>query len=140
VLHPLKSAIVLLMLALACCGGGQKASIQEARSGLAVSLTAVNAARDTMVTWSAAREAAIVQAATSKADGEAKLAAHRSRVDAAILLFTAAYTSIAAASSALALAAGEGKSPLEAVLLTAEAVKAVIAVRQAVAVLKGGGS
>lgn len=142
-MHLVRSIAVLLLLALACCGGQSKAdTIRATRTGLGTALAATNAARDTFTAWSRAHEAAIVERATSKEQGAAELAAYREKGDRVIGALAVAYTSIAAADAALSLAAVEATELGRAIGLATDALRSVLAVRSAVTALvqqtKGG--
>lgn len=134
--YPIRAAAVLLLLGLACCGGGAK-SRKAAQDGLSVAMSATNAARDTFIVWSADRQMTIAKTATSEADGQAKLADFRARREKVVLVFAAAYSSIAVAASALALAEEDTGKLTAAITLVGDALRAVLAVRQAIAAFQG---
>ena len=79
---------LLLLVCLAACGASSRTK------ALRVSLVSVNAARSTTVQVSKARESQIVDAATSKDEGAAKLAAWRASVDAVMAALDVAQKAI----------------------------------------------
>ncbi len=83
-------------------------------------LAATNAAAEGFATWDEHAQAGIVDAATSRQDGEAQLAAHRARRDRVFAAFAVAYKAIAAA-------ALDGDAPLATVLVAATDLYAAIA-------------
>lgn len=139
-MYPLRSVAVLLLLALACCGGkDRKDTARIARASLGTALGATNSARDTFLTWAKAHELELVAAATSKEDGTAKLAAFRRDSQPIVAAFATAYTSIAAADTALALAEASPGDLARAVELATAAVRAVLDVQDAFRLLKTKG-
>jgi hypothetical protein len=83
-----KIFILGMLLAFAACGASSRTK------ALRVGLVSVNTARDSTVQFSKARESQIVDAATSKEDGQAKLAAWRASVDAVMAALDVAQKAI----------------------------------------------
>lgn len=135
-ISPVRQAAVLFLLVLACCSGRQKA-IDTAERGLATAVSATKAAREAFGWYNADQQLVIARTATSRADGEAKLAAYRARRAPVFLAFAAASSALTAAASALSLAAASDADLATAIDLTARALRAALAVRDAVARLQG---
>lgn len=113
---------LLTLLAFAALVAGCGASQRE--TTLRTSFVTINAAKDGFASWDQSHQAALVDAATSLSDGQAKLVAYRAsreRVDAA---FEVAYRAVAFA------AVTEG-APLSQVIAAVEALHAAIAVLRA---------
>lgn len=107
-------AMILLVLAQGGCGP----SVRD--KTLSAMLVGVNATRDGFVEWDKQHQRTIADAATSVADGEAKLAAYHKAREPVIRSFEIAYR-------ALAVAAIHGDTPLPTVIQAAadlaEAIK-----------------
>lgn len=84
----------LLWPSLLACSGSQR--IKTLRTGL----VGLNAARDSFMVWDAAKQAAIVESATSPEDGQAKLKAYREARAKLAAQFEVVYRAIAAAAVA----------------------------------------
>lgn len=84
------SSLVLLLLAagLVACGANLRTKV------LRTNLVALNVARDELFTLNKAREAQIVEQATSKDEGKAALTKWRARVDEFVTALHAAYQAI----------------------------------------------
>lgn len=89
-----KRSISIVLLLFFFVGGCVSARTQVLRAGL----VSLNAARDTMLSISKAREAQIVEKATTKEEGRAQLEAWRAHVDEAAVAIKAGYDAIWAAS------------------------------------------
>lgn len=125
---------LLLLAALAACGPRSvQPPAEPARVGLATALSATNAAREAFISWDGDHQLTIVAGATSREDGEKKLADYRARRADVVAAFTLAYSSIAAAEVAFELR--EERS----LALAREALASVLAVRSAVEQLRNGG-
>lgn len=133
-----KATITLLVGLLAACGSSSKDALKTAETGLSVATAATSTARVSFEAWDAEHQMAIVAAATSRADGEAKLAIYRARRDKVVLAFVAAASAIDAAVLALELAQKDDKKLADAVRLAGKALEAVLAVRSAITALQGG--
>lgn len=83
----------LFLGVVAACGASQREKAVRA------SVVAVNAARDGFEAWDAAHQKAIVDKATSREDGEAKLAAYRASRDPIVHGFEIAYRLLAVAAT-----------------------------------------
>lgn len=90
------NAIRLLVLAIVLSACGASARDKTIRA----TFNATNVAADHLVTFSKEQEAKIVAEATSLPDGEAKLAAFRTKVDKAELALASVYRAIAVAALA----------------------------------------
>ncbi len=137
-LTPIIAPIVIVLL-VACGGGDRKGATTTARAGLSTALAATNAARDAFTTWSKAHEMSIVARATSLEQGDRELAAYRAHSQPVLGSLVVAYTSIAAASAALTLAEAQPAELATAVRLATDALRAAVAVRDAVLALRAGG-
>lgn len=84
---------ILLALCLLACGASAR------QRTISTALVSVNAARDAWEVWGARHRAAIIEGATSLADGTAKLAEYRERRDKVSSLFIGAYRAIGAAAA-----------------------------------------
>jgi hypothetical protein len=89
-----RPALSLLLVLLVACGASQREKTIRA------TFNATTVAADSLVAFSRTHEMAIVDAATSKEEGKAKLAEFRAKVDKAELTLTAVYRMTAAASLA----------------------------------------
>lgn len=132
-LNPLRSAAVLLLLALACCAGGRKEQVATAQAGLEVAMSAAGAAARGFEQWDADHQRAILAAATSEADGHAKLLAYRQRREVVLAAFDAFEASVDAALAVMAVADPDPAKLAEA---AARSLRAVLAVRNAVTILE----
>lgn len=86
-----RPAVAILLVLLVACGAS--ARTRALQSQLAIT----NVARDTFVAVSEKRQLQIVETATSREDGIAKLTAFRKARDPVVKAFEAAYRAIAAA-------------------------------------------
>jgi hypothetical protein len=130
--------VLIVLAALTACGPRSDGpAIDQTRLGLQTALTATNAARDAFVAWDKDHQARIVEEATSLDDGKAKLAAYRMQRADVSATFVLAYSAIAGAATALALADTE-RDTAQLVTMAREALVAVVAVRAAVKQLQEG--
>ncbi len=127
------------LLLVACGAAGRREATVATRGGLSTALAATNAARDAFTAWSKAHEMSIVARATSREQGARELAAYRAQSQPVLGALVVAYTSIAAASAALTLADAKPAELATAVRLATDALRAAVAVRDAVLALKAGG-
>jgi hypothetical protein len=134
-MQSLSVTALFMLLFLTACGGSQK-RLDIARDSLATSLTATTAARDAFLDWDRGHQIHLAETAPSQEAGAAALAAYRKKKQTVLTALTAAYSSIAAAAGALALA-GEGVDVATLAQLTADAMKAFAAVQQAIAQTRG---
>lgn len=86
--HAARLVVLLCLVTAAACGASSRTK------ALRVNLVAVNAARDTMLAVSKAREAQIVEKATSKDEGRAQIDAWRMKVDVVAKAIDVAYRAI----------------------------------------------
>lgn len=124
------------LILLAACASRQK-TIESAERGLGAALGAVNATREVFVAWDAARQEEIVAAATSLDAGKVALAKHRALRGRLAEAFVLAYSSIALASSTLALYAVDKVSQAEVIARLIEVSTHVRAVVEAVNHIRG---
>lgn len=129
---PIRSAAVLLLLALACCAGSRK-DVAAAQAGLQTAMSAAGTAARGFEEWDLVHQQAIVLAATSEADGRAKLAAYRKRREVVLLAFEAFEDSV---DNALAVMAVASPDPAKLAEAAARTLRAVLAVRNAIATLE----
>lgn len=85
-------AFVLVVLGAAACATTSRDAV------LARTLAGLNAARDAFTTWDAQHQLALVEAAPSRAEGEASLAAYRAQRAKVTTALVGAYGAVAAAS------------------------------------------
>jgi len=138
-ISPVRQAAVLALLVLACCGGGNKEGArQTVERGLTVAVAATDTARVAFDAWDRERQMTIAATATSREDGEAKLAAYRARRDRVLVAFQVAVSAIDAAVLAYKLAEEDEDKLTSAAVLASRALDAVLAVRSAIAALQGG--
>lgn len=109
-----KIALSMTLLALVACGASMRTKT------LRVSLVSLNAARDTTLAVSKAREAQIVEQATTKEEGRAQLEAWRARADKIVAAIEIGYRAIYAA-----VILNDTKSAAEAGAATAKALTLV---------------
>ena len=76
-LHDLLPALIIHAILFACLLLGAGCNQDQRANTIRASIVAVDAARDGFVSWDRDHQMAIVDSATSRADGEAKLAAYR---------------------------------------------------------------
>lgn len=131
--HPLRAIAVLILLVLACCAGGRREQVATAQAGLQTAMSAAEAAARGFEEWDRAHQGAIVAAATSEADGRAKLATYRQKREAVLLAFEAFEATVDAA---LAIMAVTEPSPAALAEAAARSLRAVLAVRNAIATLE----
>lgn len=128
---------VALAIVAAGCGGSQKETLQRADRGLAIALQATSAARDGFTAWDKAHQDQIVRDAESLEAGKAALAHYWTQREPVLKAFVLAYSSIALASSALALYDAGRVGEMNVIQKLQEAAAAVEAVLRAVKLLGG---
>jgi len=96
---PLSVYFVLLPVLLCLFMGSVSCTKNKRADTLRQSVLAVNAARDGFSTWDRAHQQSIVDAATSREDGEAKLANYRDRRRPVVDGFEVAYRALAVAAT-----------------------------------------
>lgn len=126
--------ILAVLVTLVACSGSVK---QRADTALSTALAATNAARDQFLAWDKAHQLELVEAAQTREQGEASLAAYRAKRAPVLHAFTVAYASIGAAAALVPLVERGIRKDTELTGLIAEAAAAIAAIREAVAALRG---
>lgn len=133
--HTFAPVVVLaLLVASPGCGGS---FTDTANKTLSTSLAATNAARDQFISWDKAHQMELVDAAATKEEAEAALAAYRAKRVKVIRAFTIAYTSIGAAAALIPLVDKGIKKELDLLPLLTDVAAGVAAVKEAYDAIKG---
>lgn len=127
-------ALSLVLGLVVACGAGRAEIVKTAQGTTETALGALDALGRSFATWDEQHQQDIVDAAPSREDGAAKLAAYRAKRQKVTAALSAAYASIGAVAAVLPLAQIDEKH-FDVVTLIGLVTKAVAAVKDAQAAL-----
>ncbi len=114
------------------CSNGCAGTTKHADKSLSTVLAATTAARDSFVAWDAQQQTWIVEQATTREEGEARLKNYRDKRQKVLKAFTIAYQSLASAAAVMPLVERGERKESEFESYLRDALNAILVIKEAI--------